>query len=232
MKKIILALTVFSVLLATGIVQANNDDNDEISPNIANVLQKDRKQKILIEETGNGNMILIKAATVSAISSVTATSTPNLLKVKVFGQEYKIEVATDTNVVRHYWGKSAIDLSEFSVGDIINAYGTLDSVDPFLIHAKTVRNVSIQKRHTVFTGKILSIASSTNSFTIETDKKTSSVVVNADSNTKIYSGKNLKSFSDLQVNMRVLVRGIWDKTLSKVQALLIRIKPFEVEEDD
>jgi len=61
---------------------------------------------------------------------------------------------------------------------------------------------------------------------------TTTLIVNTDSNTKIYSGKNLKSFSDLQTGIKVMVRGIWDRTLTKIQALLVRIKPFEAEHED
>jgi len=229
MKKILIVSLIILGFLVTAFVQAKSED---IRPNVSNVLREDLKQKIQINETSSGNMAWLTGAKITEISG-TATATPNLIKVKVFGQDYKIDVSATTNVVRYSWGKSVINLSEFSVGDIINVYGTLDSTDYFLVHAKTVRNVSIQKLHAVFTGNILSIASSTNSFTMEA-KRTgiATLTVNTDSNTKIYSGKNLKSFSDLQVGMTVMTRGIWDRTMSKIQALLIRMKPFEAEEDD
>jgi len=220
MKKILLTLAILTSFAAMGLAQAKND---EISLNIANVQQSDLKQRIQIDETSNGNSVWLTGAKITAISG---TSTPNQINVIVFGQNYKIQTAADTNIVRQYWGKSAMDLSEFSVGDIVNVYGSLDSADYFLVHAKTIRNVSIQKLYAVSTGKILSIASSTNTFTLESPKKgTSTISVAVDSNTKIYSGKNLKSFSDLQVGMKVMVRGIWDKTLSKIQALLVRMEP-------
>jgi len=232
MKKFLLGLAILAALVSVGVVQAKNDNSNDgdIKPNTANVLKSDLKQKVQIDETSTGNIVRLTGAKITEISG---TTTNNLIKVKVFGQDYKVQIATDTNVVRQYWGKSAIDLSEFSVGDIIKVYGTLDTADYFLVHAKIVRNVSIQKLHAVFTGNILNIASSTGSFTIEAKRNgTSSLLVNTDSNTKIYQGKNLKSFSNLKVGTKVMVRGIWDKTLSKIQALLIRIKPLETEDDD
>jgi len=232
MKKFLLGLAILAALVSVGVVQAKNDNSNDgdIKPNTANVLKSDLKQKVQIDETSTGNIVRLTGAKITEISG---TTTNNLIKVKVFGQDYKVQIATDTNVVRQYWGKSAIDLSEFSVGDIIKVYGTLDTADYFLVHAKIVRNVSIQKLHAVFTGNILNIASSTGSFTIEAKRNgTSSFLVNTDSNTKIYQGKNLKSFSNLKVGTKVMVRGIWDKTLSKIQALLIRIKPLETEDDD
>jgi len=209
---------------------------DGIFPNIANVPSADLRQKISIDETSSGNWVLIKGAKITEISylastttstttstsTATSTGTLNLLTVSVFGQSYKIKVEGDTNVVRYYWGKSAMDLSEFSVGDIVNVYGTLDSSDPFLIHAKTLRNVSIQQKHVVKTGTVQSITSSTNSFIIQNGKNVTTTV-NTDSNTKIYKGKDLKAFSDIEVGAKVSVRGLWDKNLAKIQALLVRI---------
>ena len=168
MKKILLALTILASFVSIGLAQAKNEKNDEIKPNIANVQKSDLKQRIQIEETSAGNLVWLTGAKITAISG---TSTPNLINVTVFGQNYKIQTATDTNIVRQYWGKSAMDLSEFSVGDIINVYGTLDATDYFLVHAKTIRNISIQKLHAVFTGKILSIASSTNTLPLKPKKK-------------------------------------------------------------
>lgn len=186
------------------------------------------KQSIKIEETAQGNRISLNKAEITAIS-LSGTSTPNLLRVKIFGQEYKVQFSTSTNITPHFWGKPDQNLSEFSVGDFVNVEGILDSADFFLIQAKTVWNISRwtisgQKKQSVLSGTIQSIASSTNSFNLQT-QNASSLTVNTDSNTKIYQGKNLKAFSDLQTGMKVSVRGAWDKTLAKIQALLIRIKP-------
>jgi hypothetical protein len=234
MKKIIIALLAAAILTAGGAILANNDNNgnDNIKPNISDVPKGDLKQKIQIDETSAGNLAWITGAKITEISGP-STSTPNLIKVKVFGQDYKISVEAGTNVVRQYWGKSEINLSEFSVGDIVNIYGILDSSDYFLIHAKTVRNVSIQKMHAVVSGTISSIASSAGSFVIDTRKAgTSTVNVKTDANTKIYSGNKVKSFSDLKTGAKVTVRGTWDKTKSYIQALLVRMNPFEVNKEE
>lgn len=229
MKKTILLLTIIASLMTLSLVQAKNDD---IKPNTANVLKSDLKQRIQIEETSAGNLAWITGA---KITEILTTVTPGLIKVKVFGQDYKIEVATTTNVVRQHWGKAVMGLSEFSVGDIVNAYGNLDSTDYFLIHAKNLRNVSIQKLHAVVEGEVSSVSSSTNSFVISVKKDgTNTVTINTDANTQISSRNNLKTFSDIQVGMKVVVRGIWDKTLSKIQALIVKIKSADTEtkEDD
>lgn len=227
-KSSLLVLTIILGLGVSGMATAQQATSTEPVANVSNVPSVDLKQKILIEETGSGISALIKAAKVMEISSMagSAGTTPDLLKVKILGQDYKIRILANTNVVRHYWGKSPLDLSEFSVGDIINVLGTLDSTDFFLINAKTVRNVSIQQKHGVFSGTIKSITPPS-SFILET-ARASSLLVNTDANTKIYQGKELKTFSDLQIGMSVLVRGIWNRTLTKIQALIVRIKPTAV----
>ena len=229
MKKLILFLTVMVGLMTLTLAQAKNDD---IKPNTANVLKSDLKQRIQIEETGVGNLAWLTGAKIVEIS---ASTTPSFIKVKVFGQDYKIEISTTTNVIRQDWGKTTIGLSEFSIGDIVNAYGNLDANDYFLIHAKNLRNVSIQKLHATVEGKVSSISSSTNSFDISVKKKgTSTVTINIDANTKIYAGKSLKTFSDIQVGMKVVVRGIWDRAMSKIQALIVKTNSSDknTEDDD
>ena len=232
MKKFILFLAVLFAFSGISLAQAKNDD---IKSNVANIPKTDLRQRIQVEESASGNMAWLTGAKIVEISRI-GTTTSNLIKVKIFGQDYKVQVATDTAIVRSYWGKSATDLSEFSIGDIINVYGTLDSADYFLIRAKTIRNISIQKIQAVFNGNILSISSSTASSTgsfIMSIKKTgtSTLTVYIDSNTKIYSRKNLQAFSDLKIGAKIMVRGIWDRAMSKIQALLVRTNPSEVEGD-
>ncbi len=226
MKKTILLLAIIASLTSLSMAQAK----DDIRPNVANVLKSDLKQRIQIEETSAGNMAWITGAKITEIST---TTTPGVIKVNVFGQDYRIEVTSATNIVRQSWSKAVAGLSEFSVGDIINVYGNLDSTDYFLIHAKNLRNVSIQKLHAVVEGKVSSVSSSINSFIMSVKKNgTSTVTVDTDANTQIYSGKKLKAFSDIQVGAKVVVRGIWDKTLSKIQALIVKISSADAKTED
>lgn len=239
MKKLIYSALALVMMFSgiTGLVEAkneNSENNHEIKANTGNVPSESLKQQLLIEETGKGNMVLIKGATITEISffpgatgtatgTATGSSSLDMLKVKIFGQDYKIHVLAGSNVVKYDWGKLLIDLSEFSIGDIVNVYGTLDASDTFLVHAKTIRNVSLQKKHAVLEGSIKNINASDTSFTLAT-KKAGDQTVNVGSSTNIYQKKTLKAFSDLKEGMKVQVRGILNKTLSKIQALLINIK--------
>ena len=230
-RRILYLLTILS-LVAGGSALAKGPKEPFTEPyfNVTDVPQKKLKQKILIEETGEGIHILIKSAQLLEISSLNGGSTPDLLKVKIFGQEYKIHRIADARVLQHSWGSS--DLSEFSVGDIINAFGTLDSTDPFLVHAKTIRNVSFQFKHRAFGGEITQIPATSSAspavdFILRTEARGDQKVIITEK-TKILEGKVQKTVSDLQVGMRVMVRGLWNRTLSEIKALIIKIKPTEV----
>jgi hypothetical protein len=146
--------------------------------------------------------------------------------VSIFNYAYKIDITGAKNIVRHWWGTS--NISEFSVGDIVNVWGYLDENDTSLIHAQTVRDVSIQKISGVFNGIIDSINSTSTTFILKTKERGDQTII-VSSDTKIVKATTTVSFSDLQVGMGAVVRGIWNKTLSKIQAQLINI-PGKVED--
>ena len=232
--RIILISAILGLVVAGVALAKNPWSGPKVESHIKDVPKTALKQKVLIEETGNDTHILIKAAQVTEITaSSSSVTTPDFLKVKVFGQDYKIQITSDTNTVRYHWDKSK--LPEFSVGDVVNAYGTLDETDPFLVHAETVRDVSIQFIHGVFLGEITDItyaspATSVSSFILKTESKGNQTVI-VNEKTKVYDGKIEKALSDLQVGIKVLVRGAWDKTLSKISALIIRISPTKVDNE-
>ncbi|MBI5147557.1 MAG: hypothetical protein HZA37_00170, partial [Parcubacteria group bacterium] len=143
----------------------------DVKPIIADVEDKDLRQELSIKEnvgrikclalgvcpaavSSEATEALIKAAKVTEVGA-------DFLKVSIFGYSYKIDVSA-AKLVRNYWGVSDID--EYSVGDIVNVFGYLDASDNYLVHAKTVRNVSIQKVHNVFKGAIESIDATSSSF--------------------------------------------------------------------
>jgi hypothetical protein len=183
--------------------------------NVAGISSQELRQNLSLVELGNGRVeALIKAGVISEIASDGA-----FIKVKIFNAEYKAVISSDTNIVRNSWGVS--ELSEFSVGDVVNVHGFMDTGDYSTITTRTIRNVSIQKLHGVFQGEIKEIVSP-GVFSFESKGKILTVTVGDD--TKIFVGREAKSFADLLVGMNGLVRGVWDRTLSKVQALLIIMK--------
>lgn len=98
------------------------------------------KSGMNIEELGNGQVkVNLKNAIVTEIDSAN-----NVLTIKIFGLTGKIKIITDTSVLREYRGQS--NISEFAVGDYVNAYGTQDPNNPTILNAEIVRNVSITKK--------------------------------------------------------------------------------------
>jgi hypothetical protein len=183
---------------------------------------------------------LIKAAKVSEVAA-------DYLKISIFSVAYKIDLK-EAKLVRQYWANSEID--EFSVGDLINVFGYLDESDNYLIHAKTVRNLSLQKKHSVFKGVIGTITPP-DSFVLQTaDAGDYNVLVSSE--TKIIKSETIActptltvpqseikcssststaaTFNDLKTGDTVIVRGVWDSTAKRIQAESIIIgadsRPF------
>ena len=232
------SLTAISLALAEN--ENENTAAQMIKPIIKDIEEKELRQELSIKEI-QGRIIcrelnacpgvkpsvevLVKAAKVTEVGA-------DYLKISIFGITYKVDTSL-SKIVRHYWGASEID--EFSVGDIVNVYGYLDEADSYLIRAKTVRNVSIQKIHNVFKGVIESIDASSTSFILKTEERGNQTVM-VSGETKIIKPQPVLcvkapclpveiagSFSDLRVGMKAIVRGLWDKALSKIQARVIVI---------
>lgn len=241
MKKYIVAFSVVALLaglvIFANMASANENDNgngvkiekaEKVKPNVKDIAKNELRQslsineivgRVICQEVGNcptdkpSTEVLIKAAKVTSVGTDT-------LGISVFSYAYTIDTK-GANIVRQFWGSSG--LGEFSVGDIVNVHGYLDANNNFLVHAKTVRNVSIQKKHGVFNGTIDSVNASTTSFVLKAEGR-GNQTVSVTSDTKITIGTTTAAFSDLQVGAKVLVRGIWDRALSKIQAILVAIK--------
>ncbi|MBI2641898.1 hypothetical protein HYW87_04915 [Candidatus Roizmanbacteria bacterium] len=167
------------------------------------------QKKSLIEKVKNKVKKLRFNAQVSGTISAINDST---LTVSSEGKTYTIFISERSKTRRRFWGKA--DLSEFSVGNKVNVIGKWRNPQQSEIDAILVRNLSIQKRWGVFFGDVKS--KSSNSFVISTPKKSDTSVF-FDVGAKFVS-RNEKpiSFSDLKVEDRVRVKGIWDVSLNKL----------------
>lgn len=167
--------------------------------------------------------VLIKAAKVNEVAS-------EYLRISIFSSNYKIDL-TGVKLVRQNWANSEID--EFSVGDLINIFGYLDENDNFLIHAKTVRDLSIQKNQRIFKGVVGTITPPDSFILQTTDLGDYAVIVSSD--TKIIKSEpmvciqvvgvtcpsgtsTIAAFSDIKTGETAIVRGVWNSTLKKIQA--------------
>lgn len=209
-----------------------------VKPLFKGINPEDLKQSLTIQEkTGwrlgqvsipvskDNTIVHLKAGKLVELSE-------NLIKVEIFGYTYKVDISS-SNLYRQGWGKSDID--EFSIGDVINVYGYLDNNDNYLIHAINVRDMSILLTHYVFKGVIKSIDSNSKSFVLNTIQH-GDLTVNVYSETKIIKFSTTTpsytegSFSDLEVNSPVIVRGVYNINQKKIDANLIIVgndeRPF------
>ena len=184
--------------------------------------------------------VLIKAAKVTEVAG-------DYLKISIFGIAYGVDLK-EAKLIRQYWANSEID--EFSVGDLINVFGYLDESDNYLIHAKTVRDLSLQKNRGVFKGVIGTITLP-DSFVLQTaeagdynvlvfdDSKIIKSEIIACTPTLTVPQSEIKcssststaaTFNDLKTGDTAIVRGVWDSTAQKIQAESIIIgsdsRPF------
>lgn len=212
-----------------------------VKPFIKNISAEDLRQSLSIQEVEGSSLCkesdeclfandrfyseaLINAAKITDIGEKT-------IGVSLFGYEYKINIE-ETKFVRQYWVASELD--EFAVGDIVNVFGYLDQSDNYLVYAKTIRNMSIQKRHTIFKGLVGSVNNVMKTFVLQTPKDGDQTVV-VNNETKIvksepifciqmvgarcpFATSTLGSFEDLTVNKAVVVRGLWSESSDKIIA--------------
>jgi len=248
MKKYIATIVSTAVIassLLTGIAGANEGRDNMMSakPIIKDVLEKDLRQELNLKES-HGRTICAEVGS-ACPASVTGAQTEALLKaakitrvgadaiaVSIFTFTYEIDMK-NAKIVRNYWGQSSVN--EFSVGDIVNVHGYVDAANSLLIHAKTVRNVSIQQRHGVFKGKIESVTAP-DTFVLSTERGKQTVKVSADTKITVpptqvvcvtapcpAMPERIGTFADIQVGQTVMVRGLWNSTSSTINAYVVII---------
>ncbi len=168
--------------------------------------KKEVKQNIMEQKKDlKGKGIKIIDGTVTAKTSTSLTVTKD-------GKTFTVNVDSKSKFRRHFWGKSAHD--EISVGDHVNVWGRFTDDAQTTILAMMIRDLSIQKRKGAFLGTVSS--KQTDSFVMHTVNRGDQTVM-VGSNTKfIKRNGEAMTFADLQVNDRVRVKGLWDKTLNKI----------------
>ncbi len=183
-----------------------------LQPNTVNA-QKPTKGELKTEkkETINAKGLFKNKGTKLIGAQVTVVSS-NTITASKDGNTYTINTDTTTRFRRRFWGKSAI--SEISVGDNINVWGKWADDAKTTITAIMIRDLSIMKRMGAFIGSVKS--KDTTSFILTTVNRGDQTVY-FDSNTK-FIGRNEVSlaYSDINIGDRIRVKGLWDKTLSKI----------------
>ncbi|MEK7597920.1 MAG: hypothetical protein AAB441_04725 [Patescibacteria group bacterium] len=135
---------------------------------------------------------------------------------------FQINITDKTQILGKFGGKSS--LSEYSIGDEVVVFGKFTDDTKLIIDAKTVKNNSIQKRKGAFFGKVT--VKNTDNFVMETAERGTQTVYFGTA--KIVDRKEITiTLSDIKIGDRVRVKGVWDKTLSKISDVS-QIKDFSI----
>lgn len=178
-------------------------------------MQKDNRGA-LRRIAGKGTRVHLVDAEVTAVSDTTLT-------VKKDDKTYTVNTDAKTKFRRHFWGRS--ELTEFSVGNIVNIWGTWADETQTTINAKMIRNLSIMKRHGVFFGTIKTVGD--NSFVITSVHRGDQAVTLATTTKLINRREQAITFGDLQVGHRIRVKGLWDKSQNTVTEVR-QVKDFSL----
>ncbi len=172
-----------------------------------------RQENIATESKGRNKLILLKRPAHLTNAAVTAKNDSNKSLTLAEGDKtYTVNTTSATMYRRHFWGKSSFE--EISVGDKINVWGKWTDEGQTTIEAKMIRNLSVMKRFGVFFGDIKTKGS--DNFVISTIGRGDQTVYFT-SQTKFINIKGQKiTYSDISTGDRIRVRGLWDKTLSKI----------------
>ncbi|MBI4426702.1 MAG: hypothetical protein HY567_03930 [Candidatus Kerfeldbacteria bacterium] len=169
----------------------------------------------------------VHAATVEgSLVAMSGTSLPAVLTVQSGATTYAVNVTVDTKLVRKFGGPSSLE--EFAVGDLLSIEGTVTGTT---IDATKIKNLSIQRKSSLFWGKILSIDATAKSFMLDPSKPKKNLpdqTVLTNSKTKVFQGNRAGDFDDLAVGMTVKVIGVWRKSQNQLTADRILIKLTEL----
>jgi hypothetical protein len=135
---------------------------------------------------------------------------------------FQVNITDKTKILRKFGGKSTF--GELSAGDEVMVFGKFTDDTKSIIDAKTVKNNSIQKRFGAFFGKVT--VKNTDNFVMETAERGVQTVYFGTAKFVDRKETNI-TINDIKVGDRVRVKGVWDKTLSKITEV-IQVKDFSI----
>lgn len=217
MKKISLSLIVLaSVLSVTPSVLAGSPFRRIVKNQIKEAVQKRTEQ---IDDKREGFIDKVKDFVKKNLrfearikGKISAKNDNNLTIVGDGGITYQVNITDKTQLLKKFGGKS--NLGEYSVGNEVMVFGKFTDETKKVIDARVIRDLSIQKRWGAFIGNVT--VKKADSFVINTVAR-GNLTVYVDSATKFINRKEeIITYTDVQVNHRVMVKGVWDKTLNQV----------------
>jgi hypothetical protein len=189
---------------------------DEVREVKREIIQEDKKN--ILEEVKK----VIREKIKKQIKGKLITIAGSTLTVQNDKTTFTVTTTSTTQLKRRFGADST--LSEFSPNDELlvignrkkNTDGTLSTTD---IEASYIRNMSIQRRFTVFNGEVLTVSS--NMFTIKT-KSRGTQTVYVSSKTQ-YKEKNTSLlFTDIHIGDNLIIKGeLWDRATDKIDAKAI-----------
>ena len=184
---------------------AQGEGQGSVSKQIRQDVRNDRKDLAKDMRSLKQQTNLVKGSVIGGkVTAINGTSFTVLTK----SGSVTVNTDTTTKFKRHYWGLSSI--SDISVEDKVNVWGQWTDTSKTTINATLVRDLSIAKRFGAFIGTITS--KSSNGFVLVSKNRGTQTVTFA-SSVKITNRKEQAiSLSDIQLNDRVRVKGMWDKT--------------------
>jgi hypothetical protein len=108
-----------------------------------------------------------------------------------------------------------MQFSEFLVGDKVEVIGTLWNDNS--ISASTIKDLSLYAHTGTYSGKIISINPSASSFVMQS-KTYGSQTITTNNFTAFSKNGGSAAFSDMQLGMTASVKGMWDRTNTKIIA--------------
>ena len=165
------------------------------------------------------------SARVNMSNAKITAKTDTALTVEKDGKSYTVNLDAKTQIRRKFWGKS--ELSEFSIGNVVNIIGIWTDDAHTTITARLIRNLSIQKRFGVFFGEVKSVLG--NGWVMSTKSENrADQTVTVTGNTKFENRKGETiARTDVVVGHKVRVRGLWDKSQNTVTEVT-QVKDFSL----
>lgn len=218
MKRVISSVIIGSVMLVAAA--------PALATNAIQEARKEARQEVLGEKTASRPGLLKKFFERAAIGTGKVTAINGAaLTVEKDGKSYTVTTTDKTQFRRRFWGKGS--LSEIAVGHTVNVIGKWTDDAKTTVEARLVRDVSIQKRHGVFFGKVESLTSDGWVMTTISDKRENQTVKVSSSTKFVNRKEEAITQADVKVGQRVRVRGLWDR-LNNTVTEVTHVKDFDL----
>lgn len=210
MKKII-----FSLFFITTIVIFSVTPNTVLADKDATITGKikreEKQEQLNLKKKIYGRGFITGMGTTTIPTSITVSGQSGAVADKTV----TVNITAQTILLRRFGGKA--QLSEFQINDEIAIVGRWADQAQTVLEGKVIRDLSLQKRRSTLFGNIVSLGN--NSFVLNTLRHGLETVT-LNSTTKLVNLKMQSiNFSDLAVEHRVRVKGLWDnrnKTITEV----------------